>query len=82
MKRIGILAVLLLTISVFAAEDDVVFEPDSRPAVEEEEEQGGIDLDTLEDIDINSDHTQDDEDIFVPTEEVSFQQSVPFPTDI
>ena len=82
MKRMAILTVLLLTMSVFAAEEEVVYEPDARPVVSEEEEEGGVDLDTLEDIDINTDHTQEDEDVFIPTEEVSYQQSVPFPTDI
>lgn len=82
MKRLSILTVMLLTLSVFAAEEEVVFEPDARPVVSEEEEQGGVDIDTLEEIDINTDHTEEDEDVFIPTDEVSYQQSVPFPTDI
>lgn len=33
-------------------------------------------------LDGSEDHAADDEDVFVPSDEVSYQQSVPFPTDI
>ena len=38
-------------------------------------------LDDL-DLDRNQDHTEEDEDVFKPTDAVSYQQSVPFPVDI
>jgi hypothetical protein len=82
MLRIGMLLLFFLTTLSFAQDDGVVYEPDARPVVEDPEDEGSIDLDELEDIDITDDHTEDDEDIFVPTDEISYQQSVPFPTDI
>jgi hypothetical protein len=38
----------------------------------------------FEDLDIDSqeDHTEEDEDVFKPTDVVSFTQPVPFPVDI
>ena len=38
----------------------------------------------LEDLDLDQteDHTEEDEDVFRPTDVVSYQQSVPFPVDI
>lgn len=81
MIRLSIFLSLLLAMSVLAEEEDVVYEPDALPGSDtiEEEADGDIELDEL---DINTDHTDEDEDIFIPSEEVSYQQSIPFPTDI
>lgn len=81
MIRFSIVVSLLLATSLLAAEDEEASEPDAGSqsdtidaAAEDEFE--------LDELDINTDHTEEDEDIFVPSEEVSYQQSIPFPTDI
>jgi len=58
-------------------EDEVASEPETE-ALEglSEEELDDLDLDDQED------HTEEDEDVFKPTDVVSFQQSVNFPVDI
>ena len=59
------------------ATDDTATEslPESVDGLSEEE------LDDL-DLDRNEDHTEEDDDVFRPTDVVSYQQSVPFPVDI
>ena len=58
-----------------------------KPAAEQESaaatEDGNAD-DELDDfvLETNRDFTKDDEDVFIPSEKVSFEQSIPFPTDI
>lgn len=81
MIRLSIFLSLLLAMSVLADEEDVVYEPDTKPGSDTSDEptEGEFELDEL---DINTDHTEEDEDIFIPSEEVSYQQSIPFPTDI
>jgi biopolymer transport protein ExbD len=82
MIRLSVLLVFFLAHLAFAQEDGVVSSPDTQTAAEETDEDESIDFEELEDFDINADHTEEDEDVFVPTDEVSYQQSVPFPTDI
>lgn len=83
MVRLLLLAVFILASAVWAQESaeedasasDVVVEADSLEGLTEEE------LDDL-DIDSQEDHTEEDEDVFKPTEEVSYEQSLEFPVDI
>jgi len=56
-----------------AIEEESTTAPVSEPADDAEDDVV---------FDGSEDHSADDEDVFVPTEEVSYQQSVPFPTDI
>lgn len=85
MIRSIFILLLFLTAAVLAqdgpSEDEAAPETSSESVDEGQDE--GLD-DELEDdiLSGNQDHTEDDEDIFVPTEEISFQQSIPFPTDI
>ena len=88
MIRSIMILLLFLTATVLA--QDEVSEEGAASEVSESENQSADDGsdealdDELEDdiLSGNQDHTEDDEDIFVPTEEISFQQSIPFPTDI
>ena len=82
MIRVSLFLSLFLVMSVVADEEDVVYQPDARPVIDDEEEEDGIEIDELDELDINTDHTDEDDDIFVPTDTVSYQQSIPFPTDI
>ncbi len=45
---------------------------------------GAEETETLSDEELSSqdDHTEDDDDVFRPTDVVSYAQSVPFPVDI
>lgn len=66
-----------------------VWAQDPTPADESATEAETEAVETLseeefEDLDIDSqeDHTEEDEDVFKPTDVVSFTQPVPFPVDI
>ena len=63
---------------VVLAQDEAVEDESTTEAVSESTDDAEDDVV----LDGSEDHSADDEDIFVPTDEVSYQQSVPFPTDI
>ena len=79
MYRLILLAIFATATAVWAqdpaSEDEPVSEPETVEGLTEEE---------LEDLglDDQEDHTEEDEDVFKPTDVVSFQQSVNFPVDI
>jgi hypothetical protein len=78
MYRLILLGVAITVTAVWAqdppAEDESATEPEAVEAPAEEE---------LDDFEIDSqDYTDDDEDVFRPTDVVSFEQSVVFPVDI
>ena len=60
------------------AQDEATEEESTTAPVSEPEDNAEDDVV----FDGSEDHSANDEDVFVPTEEVSYQQSVPFPTDI
>ena len=73
--------VLLLSfflMGVVLAQDEAVEDESTTEPVSESTDDAEDDVV----LDGSEDHSADDEDIFVPTDEVSYQQSVPFPTDI
>lgn len=77
-----LLLFLMLAVGVAAwAQDDATDETATESAPESIDELSEAELDDL-DLDSNEDHTEEDEDIFRPTDVVSYQQSVPFPVDI
>ena len=81
MYRLILLAILIAATAVWAqdpaSDDDAVAE-----AVAEAPDDSAIEeLDDFE-LDSQSDHTEEDDDVFKPTDVVSYQQSVPFPVDI
>ena len=63
-----------------AAEEDVV----ETASETEAEEFEGLSAEELADLDLDdqADHTEEDDDVFKPTDVVSFQQSVNCPVDI
>lgn len=64
-----------------AAETETAAEAEAEPEVDPFE---GLTDEEFEDLDIDGqdDHTEEDEDVFKPTDAVSYQQSVQFPVDI
>ena len=78
MHRLLIVALLLcspLAWSQDAEEDET---PDAaEEAAEAEADEATDDLDDLGDL-----YPVEDEDVFIPSEDVAFGQSIPFPTDI
>lgn len=73
---------LIAAMGVAWAQDD---ESDGAAATEAAPETGEeLTEEELEDLDLdrNQDHTEEDEDVFRPSDVVSYQQSVPFPVDI
>ena len=80
MYRLILLGVAITVTAVWAqdppAEDESATEPEAE-AVEApaEEEVDDFEIDT-------QDYTENDEDVFRPTDVVSFEQSVVFPVDI
>jgi hypothetical protein len=63
--------------AVVEAEVEAEDEPESDPFE-------GLTDEEFEDLDIDGqeDHTEEDDDVFKPTDAVSYQQSVQFPVDI
>lgn len=89
MIRTIIILSLFLTTAVLAqdgaSQDEAVSETGDDPVESSTDDAQDDSLDDDLEDDIlsgNQDHTEDDDDIFVPTDEISFQQSIPFPTDI
>jgi hypothetical protein len=85
-RRSGMYRLILLAIFATAT---AVWAQDPAPEDEtvtelETETVEGLSEEELDDLDLDSqeDHTEDDEDVFKPTDVVSFQQSVNFPVDI
>jgi hypothetical protein len=81
MYRLILLAKLLTATTLWAQDPP----PADESATESETETiDGLSDEEFEDLDIDSqqDHTEEDEDIFKPTDVVSFTQPVPFPVDI
>ena len=79
-----LLLVLLLTTATaaWAQESD---QAESEPAAEAPEPAADADSDVAEDDDLLDDvelYPVEDEDEFIPSENVKFGQSIPFPTDI
>jgi len=79
MYRLILLVIFATATAVWAqdpaAEDESVSEPETATI-------DGLTEEELADLDDQDDHTDDDEDVFKPTDVVSFQQSVNFPVDI
>jgi hypothetical protein len=72
-------AIFVMATAVWAQDPTPPDEPAAESAAEEtlsEEEYEDLDIDSQED------HTEEDEDVFKPTDVVSFTQPVPFPVDI
>ena len=95
MQRLVLLVAFAFATAVWAqdsaqesAEDEApvaetVAETESESESESESEEL-LTEEELEELDIGSqqDHTEEDEDVFKPTDAVSYQQSVVFPVDI
>ncbi len=81
MKRFTLLVALGLTAAVWAQDAD---EEEAVVAESETDTVEGLTEEELEEIDSNdsTDYTEEDEDVFKPTDVVSYQQSVNFPVDI
>ena len=78
MYRLLFLALVATATAVWAQDTPSDDESETTPAAET------ISVDDLEDLDLDSqeDHTEEDEDVFKPTDVVSYSQSVAFPVDI
>lgn len=82
-----IIAVMMLLLGPFAWAQDTASD-DEAIATESEAQEDESDVILTEeelevlDIDGQEDHTEEDEDVFKPTDVVSYQQSVQFPVDI
>jgi hypothetical protein len=81
MYRLILLAIFATATAVWAQDPAPEDEPASEPETETIEELSAEELADL-DLDSQGDHTEEDEDVFTPTDVVSFQQSVNFPVDI
>lgn len=79
-----LLSLLLMTQPVWAQDSDETGQdsseasaPATTEAVDETAEEAVDDVDDLIDL-----YPEEDDDVFVPSEDVKFGQSIPFPTDI
>jgi len=81
MYRLILLVIFATATAVWAQDPAPEDEPVSEPETETVDELSAEELADL-DLDSQEDHTEEDEDVFTPTDVVSFQQSVNFPVDI
>ena len=81
MVRLIIFMVLLSGAAVWAQDDAPQDDAANEPETETEDVLTAEELEDL-DLDSQEDHTEEDEDVFKPTDVVSFEQSAKFPVDI
>jgi hypothetical protein len=81
MYRLILLVLFATATAVWAQDQSADDEAAPEPAAETDSGLGEEELDDLG-LDEVGDHTEEDEDVFRPSDVVSFQQSVPFPVDI
>ncbi len=81
MYRLIFLAVFAMATAVWAQDPPPADESATEPETETAEGASEEELEDLE-LDSQEDHTEEDEDVFKPTDVVSFTQPVPFPVDI
>jgi hypothetical protein len=81
MYRLIMLMVVILATAVWAQDPAADEDPVTTPPPEEVE---GLTEKELEDLNIDGqeDHTEEDEDVFKPTDAVSYSQQIRFPVDI
>ena len=88
MYRLILLAMLLTATAVWAQDSTPEDEADADAATEVEElteaEKDAREKELIESVleDEPIDYSGEDEDVFKPTDDVLFEQSLPFPTDI
>jgi hypothetical protein len=82
MRRLILLAIFATAPIVWAQEDPPPEDEGETQA--ETETVEGLSEEELQDLGIDSqeNHTEEDEDVFKPTDNVTYQQSVDFPVDI
>lgn len=81
MFRLILITLFVVATAVWAQDDTTDDEAVTESVPQSVEEMSDEELDDL-DLDRNEDHTEEDEDVFKPSDVVSYQQSVPFPVDI
>ena len=81
MVRLIIFMFLVSGAAVWAQDDAPQNDSANEAETETEESLSAEELADL-DLDSQEDHTEEDEDVFKPTDVVSFQQSVNFPVDL
>lgn len=81
MYRLVFFLLLAMAGTVIAQDDENDSDAATDTAPEAVDELTEDELEDL-DLDRNQDHTEEDEDVFRPSDVVSYQQSVPFPVDI
>ncbi len=77
-----VLMLMLLIAAPIGAQDSESEEPSPTESSSEATEADSADEIDDELIDDSSAYPQEDEDDFIPSDEVTYEQSVPFPTDI
>ncbi len=86
MRRLVILIVGLPILALWLpAAAQQTAEPDTAPAAAVEEDSDADDeaaADEVDDSDLDLQTYEEDEDDFVPTEEIPADEAIPFPTDI
>ncbi len=81
MYRLILLAIFVTATTVRAQDPPPADESATESETDTVEALSGEEFEDI-DIDSQEDHTEEDEDVFKPTDVVSFTQPVPFPVDI
>lgn len=75
-----LLLLLLLAFPVWAQETEQAESDTAAERVDSAEQEDTEDIDS-DDV-LDELYSEEDEDVFIPSEDVKFGQSIPFPTDI
>ena len=83
MKRFLPVIFLMAAATLWAQDAGEPTAEDAADTTEESQEAATDDVDGLDDLDdLDELYPVEDEDEFIPSEDVAFGQSIPFPTDI
>jgi hypothetical protein len=77
---ITLLIVSSLGLAAFAQDDETAIATTAEPATDVDEEEA--DTEEVDDSDLDEQTYEEDDDDFVPSEEIPLDEPIPFPTNI
>jgi len=82
MSRLSILIALILALSLWQPAVGQVEDEEAESGVEEPEQVADEEEPEIDDSDLDEQTYEEDDDDFIPTEEIPADEPIPFPTNI
>ncbi len=79
---ITLLIALPLGLAAFAQEDETAIATTAEPAPGTDADEAEADTEEVDDSDLDEQTYEEDDDDFVPSEEIPLDEPIPFPTSI